>query len=344
MRSLIATLGVLVFTLVPFAPAAAFDRTYIAVQNQHTPPPQEPGLGIRLLDVPAHTQDDPRARSYIVDHLKPGAAIARRVQITNGTSSPQIVKLYPGAAFIKDDSFHVQDGAAENELTRWISIEQPQIKLVPGEVSEALVSITVPEDAHENEQYAVIWAEIRSAPSEGTKITTASRVGIRVYLSVGPGNGPPARFSIDNLQAGRTSEGAPEVTTIVTNTGGRALDISGSLKLTDGPGSMSAGPHPVSKGTTLAPGESAPILIELPPELPKGPWKADLELVSGLVKQRASATIIFPDVETATIAKSNELSFALIVSIISVIALSFLVTTIWWKRRKSKSALNIKKP
>lgn len=150
-------------------------------------------------------------------------------------------------------------------------------------------------DAAEDEQYGVVWAEIRSAPAEGTNIVQASRVGIRIYLSVGPGNGKPADFEITSLTTARDADGNPQVTASVTNTGGRALDITGDLRLSEGPGGISAGPFPLQQAATIAPGDTYGVVVTLTAELPNGPWKAHLRLKSGLVEHEIEATITFPD-------------------------------------------------
>jgi hypothetical protein len=67
---------------------------------------------------------------------------------------------------------------------------------------------------------------------------------IRLYLSVGPGGAPAANFTIDSLTAKRTPDGHPTVLARVHNTGGRALDMNGTLRLVDGPGALDAGPYP----------------------------------------------------------------------------------------------------
>lgn len=251
--------------------------------------------GLRLLDAPADTQSDPRARSYIVDHLNPGSVIERRIQVRNGTQTTQTLRLYPSAASVEGNAFTGAPGEAANELTAWISVDRPTVSLAPGASANVLVSVDVPRDAPETEQYAVVWAEVQSTDDSAGGIVNAGRVGIRVYLSVGAGNGPATDFTIDTLTPSRTPEGSPRLTTTVTNTGGRALDITGSLTLTGGPGGLSAGPNPIDKGTTIAPGASAPVSVTLPPELPNGPWKAGLILESGLVSHEATADITFPD-------------------------------------------------
>lgn len=219
--------------------------------------------------------------------------IDRRVEIENKTSSSQSVRLHAGAARIDQGGFKIEDGAAENELTTWTSLSPSQLDLSPGQQATAVVTIKVPQDASETEQYAVIWAEVRDPAPGGGGVTEVSRVGIRVYLSTGPGNGPPTAFRINSITASTNSDGSREVTAQVINTGGRVLDITGALTLTNGPGGISAGPFPITRGTTIAPGTSADIAVALDPLLPDGPWKASLDVTSGLVTVTATAELTF---------------------------------------------------
>ena len=53
------------------------------------------------------------------------------------------------------------------------------------------MTIAVPRDAAPGERYGVVWAEVRAAAPAAGGITQVSRVGIRIYLSVGPGGRPP---------------------------------------------------------------------------------------------------------------------------------------------------------
>lgn len=133
--------------------------------------------------------------------------------------------------------------------------------------------IRVPRDAPEGEQYGAVWAEMRSTDSDrGAKssVTEVNRVGIRIYLSVGPGNGKPADFTITWFTAARDADGRPQLGVLVTNTGGRALDVMGDLTLGQAPGGISAGPFSVQKATTIAPGEAQNVVFSLPVELPTG--------------------------------------------------------------------------
>ena len=258
------------------------------------PQPPPPGLGIRLVDAPVATADDPRARVYVVDHVSPGSTLQRRIEVTNGTDSDSLVSLYAGAAKITDGAFAGEPADDANELSQWVSVTPRDPVLPPGERLEATVTIAVPIGATEGEHYGVIWAQTSATP-DGGGVTQVTRVGIRIYLSVGTGGLPPSDFTITELSASRTTDGAPVVHATVHNTGERALDLSAQLTLTDGPGGLSAGPFATDPVTTLGIGGSAPITIELDPQLPDGPWHARLTATSGLEEFTADATITFPE-------------------------------------------------
>jgi hypothetical protein len=251
-------------------------------------------IGLRLLDVPTRASLDPRARLYIVDHLAPGSEIHRRVEIANTTASGSRVVLYPAAASLGKGSFLAAAGHARNELSTWTRVEPGAIRIAAHQRVKAVVTIAIPRDAAPGERYAAVWAEVRSTPPAAGGITQVNRVGIRLYLSVGPGGSPPADFKISAVTATRSRDGQPTVIATVHNTGGRALDMSGTLRLGAGPGGLKAGPFRAQLGTTLAIGDTEPVTILLDRRLPAGPWKARVDLRSGLVTRHAQATITFP--------------------------------------------------
>jgi hypothetical protein len=258
------------------------------------------GIGLRLLDVPAAAKLDPRARIYIVDHLAPGTVIHRRIEIANTTASGARVVLYSAAAGLGNGSFLGAKGHARNELSTWTRVSPGMSKVAAGERMKAVVTIAVPRDAAPGERYGVVWAEVRFAAPAAGGITQVSRVGIRMYLSVGPGGRPAADFTINAVTASRSREGQPTVIATVHNTGGRALDMSGTLRLRAGPGGLKAGPFPAKLGTTLAIGATEPVTILLDKRLPAGPWNARVDLHSGLVERHTQATITFPAAREAS--------------------------------------------
>lgn len=236
--------------------------------------PEFTGLGIRLVDIPTATADDPRTRTYITDHLKPGTVIERRVQVLNDSPDPIEVSMYAAAADIAEGDFVGAAGDTQNLLSSWTSTSEQSLALQPREREFVNVTVKVPPRAPSGEAYAVIWAETTTPPSEDGGITQVSRVGIRIYLSVGPGGVPASDFRIQSMTAARNAEGAPQVQASVHNTGGRALDLSGKLMLTKGPGGLSAGPFEITVGTTLGVGQTEPISVSLGEKLPDGPWLA----------------------------------------------------------------------
>jgi hypothetical protein len=251
----------------------------------------QPGLSIRLLDAPTNRGNDPRARIYIVDHLRQGDRIDRRIELGNTTDTPLRVSVYAAAATVADGEFRFGDGHARNDLTTWTNVVPSEVPVPAHGTATATVTITVPGGAADGERYAVVWAEL---PSSGGTAAQVNRVGVRVYLSVGEGQEPASDFHIAALTAARDDQGRPVVRTTVTNTGGRAIDLSGDLRLTHGPGSLSAGPFALELGTTLGPGDKAPAVVHLDKDLPDGPWDATVAVRAGDLVKQARATITFP--------------------------------------------------
>ncbi|MFC4586398.1 peptidase [Sphaerisporangium corydalis] len=252
------------------------------------------GLGISLADAPVSARADSRAWRYIVDHLAPGTVIRRRVEVSNTTGIPLDISLYPAAGMIRDRAFRFAPGRTSNELSRWTTLSRAALKMAPHTRTMVTATIAVPDDAAPGERYAVIWAEAAKDPPPGGGVRKINRVGVRIYLSVGRGNPPASDFTIDSLTARRMADGRQAVFAGVRNTGGRAVDLSGDLRLSNGPGRLSAGPFDVQTGMTLAPGDAGSVSVNLGEQVPDGPWLGRLRLESGLTKRSASATIRFP--------------------------------------------------
>ena len=252
------------------------------------------GVGIRLLEAPTAREKDPRAQRSVVDHVKPGDSFERKFEVKNTTSERRSIQIYPGAAEVQGGTFLVADGHTQNELSSWITVDTPVADLAAGQSVQPKLRISVPADATAGERYAVVWAELPPRTPPGGGVAVVNRVGLRIYLSVGPGGEPPTDFVIESLTATRDAEKRPVVQATIRNTGGRALDLTGNLRLADGPGGLSAGPFDAKVGTTLAIGASAPVAVPLDPSLPDGPWKATIEMRSSTTVRTATATITFP--------------------------------------------------
>ncbi|GAB2756984.1 peptidase [Streptomyces bullii] len=248
------------------------------------------GIGIRLVDAPVSRRDDARAHRYIIDHVGPDQQIRRRIAVTNLSDTQHRVQLYPAAAAVDENGFTFAPGRSGNELTRWVTLETSELILAPDETATVWAEINVAHDATRGEHYGVIWAEISSEQDPSKQVRQAARAGVRLYLSVGPDGEPPSDFRIEGLTGARAKNGAPVVTARVKNTGGRALDLTGELTLSSGPGGVSAGPFHV-KADTVGPGRSTLAKATLDPRLPDGAWTARLTLASGLVERETSGRI-----------------------------------------------------
>lgn len=271
-----------------FLMAGALSAPAIGASAQSAPPA---GLTIRLAEAPADRAKDPRALQYVVDHLAPGAVISRKIEVTNNTGHPTKVRVYGGGATIVDGSYTPDD---KGEVASWIKTSKSELDLAIGEAVTLVATITVPAKATEGERYGVIWAELPGVDT-ADGITEVSRVGVRTYLSIGPGGEPKSAFVVEALTPSRGDDGAPIISATVRNTGGRALDMTGDLKLENGPGGLSAGPFPAKVGTTLGVGQSAPVTVTLDKQVPAGPWEARITLRSGTEVREAKATVTFPD-------------------------------------------------
>ena len=263
-----------------------------------TPPRPDTGsgsVGIRLVDVSARSGNDPRERSYIVDRIAPGTTIRRRVEVSNSTRSTVEVAVYPAAARLSSGRFAFGPGHSQNEVSSWISVSRAVLRLAPGSKALETVTITVPPRASAGERYAVVWAEVSASPV-AAGVTLVNRVGVRAYLSIGPGGAPPTNFAIGSLVAKRSATGQPLVVAEVHDTGGSTVGLSGNLTLSNGPGGLRAGPFGVEPGPGLAPGDSELVTVRLDRQIPRGPWRAELRLTSGSVQRTIAATLTFPRV------------------------------------------------
>lgn len=251
------------------------------------------GVGIQLLDAPVSRRDDPRALRYIIDHLRPGAAIQRDVLVVNQSDSRQVIEVYPAGAAIADGRFRFDEGRTPNELSTWVSVDRTRLDLGPGESATVTADVAVPAAASKGERYAVLWASTVAGAGEA-QVKQIHRVGVRLYLDIGPGGEPATSFELGAVVPSRDDQGNPSVAVDVTNTGGRAVDLTGSAMLTDGPGKLETGPFEVVKGTTLGPGQSGTVTVLFPREVPDGPWTITVDLESGTTTATSTARITFP--------------------------------------------------
>ena len=291
--------------------------------------------------MPGDSPVGPLARSYIVERVAPGASLRRRVVISNTTRATVLVAVYPAAASLHRGAFVFSAGHSPNELTGWTSVGRDLLRLAPGTATYETVTIHVPRDASSGERYGVIWAAVSAHAPAGGGVTVVNRVGVRMYLSIGPGGAPPSNFAIGPLTAERSATGQPIVVATVRNSGKRTLDIRGTLTLSGGPGGLRAGPFPVMLGAALGPSGSEPATIRLDRRLPRGPWRAHLRLTSGPLQRMATATITFPRAAAAhPSTHAGGSSGRRLVAEILLVLLALVALALWWTRSPTRRRTN----
>lgn len=308
----------------------------VAPAQEQDPAPGS--VGIRLLEAPVSARDDPRALVYIVDHVEAGTTFSRGIEVENTTDSDLSVNLYVVPAKIAGGEFTPGERDQAGEVAEWASVSPGRATIPSRAAAQARVEIAVPDDAEDGEYYGAALAEVTV---EGAEINVVNRVGIRIYLSVGDGDAPKSDFEISTLTSSRREDGTPVVSASVTNTGGRALDMSGDLVLDHGPAGLSAGPFPATLGTTLGIGDTQPVEVVLNKELPAGPWDATLTLRSGELEKTVTATILFPEPgeepETFDAEPVEGKTFwGLIALLFLLLALLLLLSYLWRRHRKKR--------
>ena len=262
-----------------------------AFGQQPTPPSGNTGLGIRLTEAPASRRDDPRALVYVIDHVAAGSRVTRRIEVRNDSGSAVQPSVYVASATLEEGQFLPGSKGDDGHIPSWSTVSPAALTLAPGGAEMVTLTIAVPDNAPDGEFYGAVFAEINTPQGE---VTQVSRVGVRIYLSVGEGTEPASDFEVSTLTADRTDDARPMIRASLTNTGGRALDMSGELLLEDGPAGLSAGPFPAELGTTVAINAHADVEVHLDPDTPLGPWRAVLTLRSGTIERTVEADITFP--------------------------------------------------
>ena len=264
-------------------------------------------FGVRLVDVPVSEADNPRALRYIIDYLPVGTVIHRRIFISNQESRTARFTVYADAASITGGEFLGDAGATRNELTNWVSVQHPTVTLAAGASVMDMITIRVPLGATRGEHYGIIWvqqtAKVRASDTK-SGVTEVDRVGVRLYVAVGRGGAPPTSFDITSVTGRLTDAGRPVIVAHVNDTGSRAIDLNGSVRLTDGPGGTSSGPFPAQRIITLAPGQSWNMTFDAPKSLPNGSWRATIALASGVTTATATVTVQLGAITAAQAATS----------------------------------------
>jgi hypothetical protein len=292
------------------------------------------GIGVRLLANKSASLTGPLGLLYVVERLAPGQGVLRHVEISNTTTSRVEVRVFAAAASDPGNTFTFAPGRSANALTKWTTVARSEIRLAPGATTIEAITINVPKRAPAGERYAVLWAQVSAPSPTQSGVRLVNRVGVRMYVSVGKGGAPAAKFTVGSLVAGRLANGDALIAARVGNVGVAAIDVTGKLTLSHGPGGLSAGPFRVTLGTMLAPRHSATERIELSGQLPRGPWRADLSLSSEGTSRNSIATITFPALVVPSVTRSSRSPLMLVMMFALALLLALGGSVVFSRRRR----------
>jgi hypothetical protein len=251
-------------------------------------------IGIRLVPLTGESTNNPLSHSYIVDRSAPRTRLSRTVEIDNDTNSSVHLSVYVAGANVVHGNFTFAPGREANALSTWTSVSDGALRLAPHTEVFDTVTVRVPKDASSGEHYAVVWAALSASPSGRRGITLVSRVGVRMYVAVGPGGSAPSTFTLGALSATRSPSGELLLVAQVHNSSKNTLELSGHLMLSKGTDGLRAGPFPATLGTILSPGRSETLTVSLHSSFPRGPWSADVSVSDGSLSRSTIKTLTFP--------------------------------------------------
>ncbi len=246
-------------------------------------------IGITLRPEPAGSppSTDARERGSVIAFVAPGSSLTRTVTVVNSGPDRERIDLYPAGASIRTDTFTPSATRSGNDLSSWTNV-YPSTVDVPAHGSRAVkVTVSPPGGTRSGERFAMVWAQ----PRDGD---VADRVGLRMYVAIGRGTAPASDFSIETVAVGTDDAGRPVISANVTNTGGRAVDITGVTTLTTGPDGQSRAPIAIARTITLARGGRGQVTAVLDPPPPSGRWLVNVTLSSGTVNRQRAATVTVP--------------------------------------------------
>ena len=172
-------------------------------------PPAVDSIGIRLLEAPADAADDPRAQVHIVDHLAPGTTITRQIEVSNTSATHAPRDPLPGGG---DHRRRIVHRRRRPHGQRTVHVDVGDSRSASTSRPAARPRPPSPSPSRRRRPRRAVRRGVGRgsvAPPRGAGITQVSRVGIRLYISVGPGGAPAADFSIESLPAERTADGTP---------------------------------------------------------------------------------------------------------------------------------------
>lgn len=276
---------------------------------------------------------DGQARENFTYEVDPGGTLEDTIVIANYDDAPLHLDVYAADGFTTTSGqLDVLTRDAESTgIGTWVSLDQDEIVIEPGESAEVPFTVAVPRNATPGDHAGAIVTSLAVLPSEDG-ITVDRRLGIRIYLRVAGDVAP--LLAIEDLHveyAGSANPfGGGEATATYT------VRNAGNARLAAGQSAILSGP--------LGWWPSAPIAVaEMPQLLPGETWEVTAPLGAVvpvfLLSADVTVTPVLPDgAQVQPVIASTTfwaVPWAFLALVLAIAAAA--VATIWITRRRTRS-------
>ncbi len=124
------------------------------------------------------------AKTTLADKLQPNTLYRETFTMINSGTAPATVHLWATPYSVQNERYTPDYSTHNdyNQLSRWITFQQPSYHLKPGQTVTVPYTITTPASLPAGDQYAMLMAEMTNDQSAatGNSVQTKSRVGIKL--------------------------------------------------------------------------------------------------------------------------------------------------------------------
>lgn len=169
--------------------------------------------------------DNPRTESIFVHTLEPGQVQVEGILMVNNSAERKTILVYAtdstpstGGAFACE-----QAGQEKNDVGAWITLENSEVTLEPGEGGIIPFTIAVPQNASVGEHNGcIVTQEKKESTGEEAGISLSFRTGLRVAITI-PGE-LIRELEIAGLVVTQRADGSFIINPQVRNTGNVSID------------------------------------------------------------------------------------------------------------------------
>lgn len=322
--SVLATALTVAIIAAPIAPAQA-----------PAPAASAGGFGLRVV-----AEAGAEAPTSIAESAAPGAVVTRMLVAYNDSASSVDLDVYAASADESpDDGFTIRPDREQNELSSWTTLTPAHLSLAPGQTAPVTLTVAVPSDATASERHAVLWSQTAGQP-DSTGSVTATRVGMRLRVAVGGGNGPTPQFSLGTPVVTSTPDGR-RITVGLHNFGRATLRPRATLALADGPDDLRVDPLTVTTDDVAADGRTT-LSFPLDEVIPPGQWHLTVTVTDGPTSHTTDTTTELPAAgksSSATGASSIGSPARLTIPAAIAVAAGTILLAVSLRRRRNKQTV-----